>query len=50
MEKWLSVEKFAKLKGLSRQTIYMNIRLGKIKRWKKDIKEIMIFKISDKEL
>lgn len=40
---WLTVTQYAKLVGKSRQQIYMDIRLGKIKYWKKvKVEEIRI--------
>jgi hypothetical protein len=42
-EQWLTVTQYAKLVGKSRQQIYMDIRLGKIKHWKKiKVEEIRI--------
>lgn len=43
---WLSVEKYARKKGITRQYAYMLIRLGKVKS-RKHFKQVQVLEILD---
>jgi len=45
-DKWLTVPQYAKLIGKSRQQVYMDIRLGKIKKYRKIKKVVERIQIS----